>query len=108
MYQLDGIVSALSSCQVENQSATLHTFFTILESLRSPPYSEFGLYCVNHLLLPGIQTWLRTVSTRYRGWSTAAQGMKQTLGMTTEGDTARLYRSFPCMGATYPSVIKTQ
>ena len=105
---IDGIVSALSSCQVENQSATLHTFFTILESLRSPPYSEFGLYCVNHLLLPGIQTWLRTVSTRYRGWSTAAQGMKQTLGMTTEGDRARLYRSFPCMEATYPSVIKTQ
>ena len=73
----------MSQC-LENQSATLDTFFTILESLTSPPYSEFGLYCVNHLLLPGIQTWLRTASTRYRGWSTAAKGIKQTLGMTTE------------------------
>ena len=81
---IDGIVSALSSGQLENQSATLDTFFTILESLRSPPYTEFGLYCVNHLLLPGIQTWLRTASTRWRGWTKAAQGIKQTLGMTTE------------------------
>ena len=29
-------------------------------------------------------SWLRTASTRYRGWSTAAKGIKQTLGMTTE------------------------
>ena len=81
---IDGIVSALSSCEIQNQSATLSTFFTILQSLMSPQFSEFGMYCVNHLLLPGIQTWLRTASTRHRGWRRAAQGIKQTVGMTTE------------------------
>ena len=81
---MDGIVSALSACEMENQATTINTFFTILQSLMSPQYSEFGLFCVNHLLLPGIQTWIRNAGINYRGWQKSAQGLKQTIGMTTD------------------------
>ena len=76
---IDGVVSALTGCPIKNQAATVTTFFSMLRSLMEPPYSEFGLFCVNHLLLPGLQTWLRTATS-----SSAAQGLKQTMGLTTD------------------------
>ena len=81
---IDGVVSALSSCHVNNQPSTVSTFFTIIQSLMAPCYSEFGMFCVNHLLLPGIQTWIRKAGTTFRGWEESAQGIKQTIGMTTD------------------------
>ena len=81
---IDGIISALSACEIENQAATVNTFFTILQSLMSAQYEKFGMFCVNHLLLPGIQTWLRTAGTSYKGWTKSSQGLKQTIGMTTD------------------------
>ena len=76
---IDGVVSALTGCPIKNQAATVTTFFSMLRSLMEPPYSEFGLFCVNHLLLPGLQTWLRMASS-----SSASQGLKQTIGTTTD------------------------
>lgn len=81
---IDGVVSALSACQIKSQPATVSTFFTIIQSLMAPNYSEFGMFCVNHLLLPGIQTWIRKAGTAFKGWHTSAQGIKQTVGMTTD------------------------
>ena len=81
---IDGIVSALSSCEAQNQSPTINTFFFIIRTLMPKPYAEFGLFCINHLLLPGIQTWLRNAGTSYRGWNKSSQGLKQTIGMTTD------------------------
>ena len=81
---IDGIVSALSACEIENQASTINTFFTILKSLMSEQYAEFGMFCVNHLLLPGIQTWLRKSGMSYKGWQKSSQGIKQTIGMTTD------------------------
>ena len=76
---IDGVVSALTGCPIKNQAATVTTFFSMLRSLMEPPYSEFGLFCVNHLLLPGLQTWLRMATS-----SSASQGLKQTIGTTTD------------------------
>ena len=81
---IDGVVSALTGCPIRNQSGTITTFFSMLRSLMKPPYSEFGLFCVNHLLLPGLQTWLRTASSSATTWPAAAQGLKQTIGLTTD------------------------
>ena len=81
---IDGIVSALSACEIEYQASTISTFFTIIESMVTEHYSQFGMFCVNHLLLPGLQTWLRTAGTTNKGWQKSAQGLKQTFGMTTD------------------------
>ena len=81
---IDGIVSALSACEIEYQASTISTFFTIIESMVPEHYSQFGLFCVNHLLLPGLQTWLRTAGTTHKGWQKSIQGLKQTIGMTTD------------------------
>ena len=81
---IDGIVSALSACEIEYQASTISTFFTIIESMLPEHYSHFGMFCVNHLLLPGLQTWLRTAGTTHKGWQKSIQGLKQSFGMTTD------------------------
>ena len=81
---IDGIISAMSACDIDNQAVTIDTFFTILQSLKSEKYAKFGIFCINHLLLPGLQTWLRTAGSSYKGWQKSSQGLKHTIGMTTD------------------------
>ena len=46
--------------------------------------AEFGIYCVNHLLLPMVQGWLRSTARRYRGWDSFATNFKQCCGLATD------------------------
>ena len=81
---MDGIVSAMACCPKQHQSAVVSTLFSILQSFKQQKYFEFGIFCVNHLLLPAMQTWLRKTKSTFRGWDLSAQGIKQALGMTTD------------------------
>lgn len=45
---------------------------------------EFGIYCVNHLLLPMLQNWLRRTTKIYRGWENFATNFKQCCGLATD------------------------
>ena len=60
------------------------TLFSILQSLRQDQYHQFGVFCLNHLLLPTLQTWVRKVKLTFQGWQSSAQSIKQALGMTTD------------------------
>ncbi|KAL1419696.1 hypothetical protein MTO96_024967 [Rhipicephalus appendiculatus] len=56
----------------------------MLRGLREVPGPEFGVYAVNHLLLPMLQGWLRRASKTYRGWDGFANNFKQCCGLATE------------------------
>jgi hypothetical protein len=45
---------------------------------------EFALHCVNHLLLPTVQNWLRKTGRIFRGWDNFAPNFKQCSGLTTD------------------------
>ncbi|XP_039275830.1 brefeldin A-inhibited guanine nucleotide-exchange protein 3 [Nilaparvata lugens] len=81
---LDGLASATTACPRNCQPHALDTLFTLLRNVFQYPGPEFGLYCVNHLLLPTVQSWLRKTSNLYRGWDTVAPNYKQCCGLTTD------------------------
>ena len=45
---------------------------------------KFGVYCMNHLLLPMLQSWLRCGSRKYGYWDVGATNFKQCCGHTTD------------------------
>ncbi|XP_023334828.1 uncharacterized protein LOC111706238 isoform X2 [Eurytemora carolleeae] len=81
---LDGLVSALSSCPLSSQAETINTFFTLMDSMKCSEFISFGLFCINHLLLPAIQNWTRATEKLFQGWERSGAGMKQTLGLTVD------------------------
>jgi hypothetical protein len=45
---------------------------------------QFSLYCVNHLLLPMLQSWLRRGSRMHGYWDTGTVNFKQCCGLTAD------------------------
>lgn len=45
---------------------------------------QFALHCVNHLLLPMVQNWLRKTGRIFRGWDNFAPNFKQCCGLATD------------------------
>lgn len=45
---------------------------------------KFGVYCMKHLLLPMLQSWLRSGSRKYGYWDVGATNFKQCCGHTTD------------------------
>ncbi|PNF16156.1 hypothetical protein B7P43_G01116 [Cryptotermes secundus] len=81
---LEGLASATVTCPHKFQPHTLDTLFQLLRDLIHVPGPEFALYCVNHLLLPMVQNWLRKTSRIFRGWDNFAPNFKQCCGLTTD------------------------
>ena len=48
------------------------------------PGPKFGVYCMKHLLLPMLQSWLRSGSRKYGYWDVGATNFKQCCGHTTD------------------------
>jgi len=44
----------------------------------------FALHCVNHMLLPMLQGWLRRLGSQHALWETNAPNFKQCCGLTTD------------------------
>ncbi|XP_076182641.1 brefeldin A-inhibited guanine nucleotide-exchange protein 3 isoform X2 [Ptiloglossa arizonensis] len=81
---IDGLASATMICPKRYQPHTLETLFHLLRDTLNVPGAAFGLYCVNHLLLPMVQNWLRKTSKIFRGWDNFAPNFKQCCGLTTD------------------------
>ncbi|XP_042241028.1 brefeldin A-inhibited guanine nucleotide-exchange protein 3-like isoform X2 [Homarus americanus] len=82
---LEGLVGATMTCPRRYQPQVLDTLFSLLRSLPDCPGPTFGMYCVNHLLLPLMQSWLRrsnTVSSTTT-WDFTAS-FKQYTGLTSD------------------------
>ncbi|XP_043482060.1 brefeldin A-inhibited guanine nucleotide-exchange protein 3 isoform X2 [Leptopilina heterotoma] len=81
---IEGLASATMICPRRYQPHVLETFFHLLRDTLNVPGPAFGLYCVNHLLLPMVQNWLRKTSKIVRGWDNFAPNFKQCCGLTTD------------------------
>jgi brefeldin A-inhibited guanine nucleotide-exchange protein 3 len=56
---LEGLSSASIMSAHKNQPYVVETLFKLLRDLIDNPGVNFGLYCINHLLLPMVQNWMR-------------------------------------------------
>ncbi|KAG8035626.1 hypothetical protein G9C98_001054 [Cotesia typhae] len=81
---IEGLASATMICPRRYQPHTLETLFHLLRDILNVPGPDFALYCVNHLLLPMVQNWLRITSKVVRGWDNFAPNFKQCCGLTTD------------------------
>ncbi|KAK7480747.1 hypothetical protein BaRGS_00028008 [Batillaria attramentaria] len=81
---LDGLATAIASCPRSFQPQTLTTMFQLLRDTSDVPGPRFAMYCVNHLLLPMLQSWLRRGSRIHGYWDTGTVNFKQCCGLTAD------------------------
>lgn len=80
---LEGLCSATVISAQKNQPYIVETLFSLLKALVANPGINFGLYCINHLLLPMAQSWLRQnakVQKSAENWL----NFKHSVGLTSE------------------------
>ncbi|XP_057667053.1 brefeldin A-inhibited guanine nucleotide-exchange protein 3 isoform X2 [Diorhabda carinulata] len=56
---LEGLASASTLAATKNQPYIVETLFKLIRDLIENPGINFGFYCINHILLPMVQNWLR-------------------------------------------------
>lgn len=81
---LEGLASNTIICTKTNQPFALETLFKLLKELIICPGPNFGLYCINHLLLPMVQNWLRQNAKVQKAWESIGPNFKHCCGMATE------------------------
>lgn len=81
---IEGLISATVVCSRKNQPAAMETLFKLLKNTMDVPGTYFGLHCINHLLLPMVQNWLRQISSINTHWDSVLPNFKQCCGMTTD------------------------
>lgn len=80
---VEGLSSATIVSAQRNQPCIMETLFKVLRDLIVNPGINFGLYCINHLLLPMVQNWLRQHSKPQKAVE-IGQNFKHCCGMATE------------------------
>ncbi|XP_052900381.1 brefeldin A-inhibited guanine nucleotide-exchange protein 3 [Anopheles moucheti] len=81
---LDGLTNSLIVCPIAHQSPILQSIFKLFKALMISPGVEFGFYCINHLLIPMIQDWLRYVNKAQKNWILIDKNFKHCCCMTTD------------------------
>ncbi|XP_048478641.1 brefeldin A-inhibited guanine nucleotide-exchange protein 3 [Plutella xylostella] len=81
---IEGLISATVVCSKKNQPAAMETLFKLLKNTIEVPGTHFGLHCINHLLLPMVQNWLRQISNMNASLDNVLPNFKQCCGMTTD------------------------
>ncbi|XP_012550641.1 brefeldin A-inhibited guanine nucleotide-exchange protein 3 isoform X1 [Bombyx mori] len=81
---IEGIITATVVCSKKNQPATMETLFKLLRNAIDVPGTHFGLHCINHVLLPTIQNWLRQIANVNNHWDSVMPNFKQCCGLTTD------------------------
>ncbi|XP_059048707.1 brefeldin A-inhibited guanine nucleotide-exchange protein 3 [Achroia grisella] len=81
---IEGLISATVVCSKKNQPAAMETLFKLLRNTIEIPGTHFGLHCINHLLLPTVQNWLRQIANVNTHWDSVMPNFKQCCGMTTD------------------------
>lgn len=80
---LEGLCSATVISAQKNQPYIVEALFSLLKDLIADPGINFGLYCINHLLLPMVQNWLRQ-NNKIQKCFTIWLNFKHCVGMTSE------------------------
>ncbi|KAB0792866.1 hypothetical protein PPYR_14825 [Photinus pyralis] len=80
---LEGLATTAVLAEERNQPYVLETLFKLLRDLIVNPGINFGLYCINHLLLPMVQSWLRQ-NMKIPKVGDNGQHFKHYCGMATE------------------------
>ncbi|KAL0275112.1 UNVERIFIED_CONTAM: hypothetical protein PYX00_003074 [Menopon gallinae] len=78
---LEGMHSAAIAAPASLQPCVLDMLFTDLAELIAHPGPEFGLFCINRLILPMTQSWLRQMSKVQDG---DYSGLKQSIGLLSD------------------------
>ncbi|EDW86315.1 uncharacterized protein Dwil_GK15780 [Drosophila willistoni] len=81
---LDGLTNSLIVCPYSHQAPILQTIFKLFKNLLSTPGIDFGFYCINHLLIPMIQDWLRYINKTGASWQLIEKNFKHCCCMTTD------------------------
>ncbi|XP_017871876.1 PREDICTED: brefeldin A-inhibited guanine nucleotide-exchange protein 3 isoform X1 [Drosophila arizonae] len=81
---LDGLTNSLIVCPYSHQAPILQTIFKLFKNLMSTPGIDFGFYCINHLLIPMIQDWLRYINKTATSWQQIEKNFKHCCCMTTD------------------------
>lgn len=81
---LDGLTNSLIVCPYSHQAPILQTIFKLFKNLISCPGIDFGFYCINHLLIPMIQDWLRYINKTGSSWFLIEKNFKHCCCMTTD------------------------
>ena len=81
---LDGLTNALILCPHSHHSPIIQTIFKIFRSVFDNPGLDFGFYCVNHLLIPMNQDWLRYINKTQKNWAVLEKNFKHCCCMTTD------------------------
>ncbi|XP_032296535.1 brefeldin A-inhibited guanine nucleotide-exchange protein 3 isoform X2 [Drosophila virilis] len=81
---LDGLTNSLIVCPYSHQAPILQTIFKLFKNLLSSPGIDFGFYCINHLLIPMIQDWLRYINKTAISWQLVEKNFKHCCCMTTD------------------------
>ncbi|KAL3272753.1 hypothetical protein HHI36_014214 [Cryptolaemus montrouzieri] len=81
---LEGLSSAATTCSNKNQALIVDTLFTLLRNLVINPGINFGFYCINHLLLPMVQNWLRQNMKSTNKTGDVWMNFKHCCGLATE------------------------
>ncbi|XP_032597271.1 brefeldin A-inhibited guanine nucleotide-exchange protein 3 isoform X2 [Drosophila grimshawi] len=81
---LDGLTNSLIVCPYSHQAPILQTIFKLFKNLLNSPGIDFGFYCINHLLIPMIQDWLRYINKTGASWQQNEKNFKHCCCMTTD------------------------
>ncbi|XP_045475917.1 brefeldin A-inhibited guanine nucleotide-exchange protein 3 isoform X1 [Harmonia axyridis] len=81
---LEGLSTAATTCSNTNQALIVDTLFTLLRNLIINPGINFGFYCINHLLLPMVQNWLRQIMKTSDKTGEVWMNFKHCCGLATE------------------------
>ncbi|XP_066139724.1 brefeldin A-inhibited guanine nucleotide-exchange protein 3 isoform X1 [Euwallacea fornicatus] len=80
---IDGLSSAIILSLPKNQPYVIETLFKLLRDVITSPGVNFGFCCINHILLPMVQNWLRQNSKSSKP-SEVWQNFKHCCGLASE------------------------
>lgn len=81
---LNHLTTSLIVDPVQHQEQILQCILKMFKGLAVAPGLNFGFYCVNQLLIPMIQNWLRYVNKAQSSWLPIEKNFKHCCGLTTD------------------------
>lgn len=81
---LNHLTTSLIVDPVQHQEQILHCILKMFKGLAVAPGLNFGFYCVNQLLIPMIQNWMRYVNKAQASWLPIEKNFKHCCGLTTD------------------------
>lgn len=79
----DGLSSATILSSPKNQPYVIETLFKLLRDIIVNPGINFGFCCINHILLPMVQNWLRQ-NAKFQKPLDVWQNFKHCCGLASE------------------------